>query len=246
MSWVYLSPHFDDVALSCGGLVWEQSRSHQPVDIWTICAAEPPQGDLSPFAQALHSRWQFDRNAPEQRRKEDVQSCQQLGAVCRYFTMPDCIYRRHPHTNEFMYALETSINGPLHPGDMPLVQDLTLQLQQSLEADAILVCPLSLGNHVDHQLTRQAAEGTGLVQWYYADFPYVRHCKAQLEQLEQSGWESKVFQISPPGLTAWQDAISAYGSQISTFWADELDMRQSVSDYLDWYHGIRLWKKPAN
>ena len=24
--WVYLSPHFDDVVLSAGGLVWEQTR----------------------------------------------------------------------------------------------------------------------------------------------------------------------------------------------------------------------------
>jgi LmbE family N-acetylglucosaminyl deacetylase len=245
MSWVYLSPHFDDAALSCGGLIWEQSHSNQPVEIWTICAAEPPQGDLSPFAQELHARWQTGQNAPAQRKKEDIQSCQQLGAGHRYFSVPDCIYRRLPHTGEFMYASETSLNGPLHPGDLPLVQDLTQKIRQSISPGTILVCPLSLGNHVDHQLTRRAAEESGLIHWYYADFPYVLECRTQLEQLEQSGWESQVFQVSPSGLAAWKDAISVYSSQISTFWADDLAMRKSITDYLDWYHGIRLWRKPA-
>jgi LmbE family N-acetylglucosaminyl deacetylase len=246
MSWVYLSPHFDDVALSCGGLVWEQSHANESIDIWTICAAEPPLGDLSPFARELHARWRVGHNAPAQRKKEDALSCQLLGAGCRYLSLPDCIYRRHPHTNEFLYASEISLNGPLHPGDIPLVKVLTRKLLQSLPSNAILVSPLALGNHVDHQLTRQAAEGTGLVRWYYADFPYVLHCREQLDQLEQSGWLSQVFPISPASLTAWQDAISAHSSQISTFWTDELAMRQSVSNYMDWYQGLRLWRKPVS
>ena len=246
MHWVYLSPHFDDVALSCGGLVWEQSRSNESADIWTICAAEPPQGDLSPLAQELHTRWQVGQNAPAQRKAEDVQSCQQLGAGYRYFSIPDCIYRRHPHTNTHMYASEMSLNEPLHSGDIPLVQDLTQELLQSLQENVILVCPLALGNHVDHQLTRRATEESGIVHWYYADFPYVLQCRAQLDQLERSGWMSQVFPISSTGLAVWQESISAHASQISTFWADDLAMRQSVSDYLDWYHGIRLWRKPAS
>ena len=27
MRWIYLSPHFDDAVLSCGGLIWEQTHS---------------------------------------------------------------------------------------------------------------------------------------------------------------------------------------------------------------------------
>ncbi|MFZ2095078.1 MAG: PIG-L family deacetylase [Anaerolineales bacterium] len=246
MSWVYLSPHFDDAALSCGGLVWEQSRHNEQVDIWTICAAEPPSGDLSPFAQELHARWQIGQNAPaQQRSKEDILSCQYLGASYRHIPILDCIYRCHPQTAEFMYASESALNGPLHPGDDQLMQDLSEQLRMSLKSDTVVVCPLALGTHVDHQLTRQAAEEAGLIRWYYADFPYVIRDKAQLEQLEQEGWASQVFPISQDGLAAWQDSINAHRSQISTYWLDELAMRRAITEYLSWYNGIRLWRKPA-
>jgi LmbE family N-acetylglucosaminyl deacetylase len=245
MSWIYLSPHFDDVALSCGGLVWEQSHYNEQVNIWTICAAEPPSGSLSPLAQELHARWQIGQDAPQQRKMEDLLACQRLGASHRYFSIPDCIYRRHSQTAEFIYPSESALNGPLHPADAQLVQELSEKLQVSLQSDTVVVCPLALGTHVDHQLTRQAAEGSGFVCWYYADFPYVLRCKAQLEQLEQQGWTSQVFPISTDGLAAWHDSICAHRSQISTFWTDELAMRQAVTHYLNSYNGIRLWRKPA-
>ena len=98
---------------------------------------------------------------------------------------------------------------------------------------------------MDHQLTRRVAEGLGHPLWYYADYPYVLRCTQQLAQMEQEGWISQLFPISADGLAAWMDAISAHGSQISTFWANDLDMRQAITDYLYANGGIRLWKKPA-
>jgi LmbE family N-acetylglucosaminyl deacetylase len=245
MPWIYLSPHFDDVALSCGGLVWEQAQAGEVVSIWTVCAGEPPAGDFSPFAQELHARWEVGQNAPAQRRNEDTNSCHRLGASYRYCSIPDCIYRRHPQTGEFMYASEAALNGPLHPGDTQVIRTLQEALKRFLQPGMVLVCPLGLGAHVDHQLTRLAVEGLGHTLWYYADFPYVLHRQELLEQMEQEGWVSRTFPISPNGLLAWQDSISAHGSQISTFWASELAMRQAVVDYLHWYDGIRLWRMPA-
>ena len=245
MPWVYLSPHFDDVALSCAGLVWEQTHTHEQVSIWTICAGEPPRGDFSPFAMELHARWQVGQNAPAQRRIEDSRSCQRLGASNRYFSIPDCIYRRHPQTNETMYASEDALNGPLQPGETQVIQALQEDISRSLQPDAVLVCPLGLGDHVDHQLTRQAAERLNRHIWYYADYPYVLRCKAQLDQMEQEGWLNQIFPISDDGLAAWMDSISAHASQISTFWASDLDMRQAIMDYLHLSGGIRLWERRA-
>ncbi len=244
VTWIYLSPHFDDVALSCGGLVWEQSQAGDPVSVWTICAAEPSAGELSPFAQELHTRWQAGQNAPSMRRLEDYHSCQRLGASYRYFSIPDCIYRRHPETGAFMYASEASLNGPLHPGEAGVIRDLRMELQRLLPPRASLVCPLALGTHVDHQLTRCSAEQPGQELWYYADFPYVLRCKAQMEQMEQDGWSYRLFRVSQAGLLAWQDSIAAHASQISTFWPSELVMRQAIQDYLSENGGIRLWRRP--
>jgi LmbE family N-acetylglucosaminyl deacetylase len=242
MLWIYLSPHFDDVALSCGGLVWQQAHMGELVSIWTVCAGEPPAGDISLFAKELHARWEVGQNAPAQRKIEDIRSCQRLGATPRYFSIPDCIYRRHPQTDEFMYASEAALNGSLQPGDFQVIHTLQEQIRQSLMPEVILACPLGLGDHVDHRLTRQVAEGLDHPLWYYADYPYVLHYKAQVEQMEQEGWVSQDFPISGDGLSAWMDSISAHGSQISTFWASDLDMRQAITDYLRSNNGIRLWK----
>ena len=52
------------------------------------------------------------------------------------------------------------------------------------------------------------------------------------EQLEGEGWTSQLFPISEDGLAAWVDSIRAHASQVSTFWADDLAMRQAVTNYL--------------
>ncbi|MBN2499463.1 MAG: PIG-L family deacetylase, partial [Anaerolineales bacterium] len=54
---IYLSPHLDDVALSCGGLVWEQAQAGMAVEVWSVCAGDPPPGELSEYARSLHARW---------------------------------------------------------------------------------------------------------------------------------------------------------------------------------------------
>ena len=46
-------------------------KQGEMVSIWTVCAGEPPLGDLSPFAKELHARWELGQNAPAQRRIED-------------------------------------------------------------------------------------------------------------------------------------------------------------------------------
>ncbi len=245
MLWIYLSPHFDDVALSCGGLVWEQARAGDVVSIWTVCGGDPPVGELSPFAQELHNRWVFDHDAPTQRRLEDFTSCRRLGAGQRYFAIPDCIYRRHPESGEYMYASEQSLSGPLHIGDTVIIRDLQREILNSLPHGATLACPLALGNHVDHQLTRQAAEGLGCELWYYADYPYVMRNPSLLDNLQRDGWTNRTFPVSPDGLEAWQDAIAAHASQVSTFWPDTQAMRRAVADSLSFAGGIRLWKKPT-
>jgi LmbE family N-acetylglucosaminyl deacetylase len=244
MHWIYLSPHFDDIALSCGGLVWEQAQAGDSVSIWTVCAGSVPAGELSPFAKELHMRWKADQDATAKRRLEDLHSCERLGAGYLHFTLPDCIYRHNPHTGEFMYTSVESLNGSLQPADTHNIAMLGEELKRGIQAEVTLVCPLSLGNHVDHQLTRLATQGLGYPLWYYQDYPYVLRSNDMLEHMEQEGWECRCFPVSPQGLVAWQDSIDAHASQISTFWKDALEMRLAVSEYLDQNNGIQLWRKP--
>jgi LmbE family N-acetylglucosaminyl deacetylase len=115
MEWIYFSPHFDDIAYSCGGLVWEQVNSGQKVSIWTICAAYPPPGSLSPFAGSLHERWGTGQEAVQQRREEDRRSSRLMGANTRYFSIPDAIYRTSPIDDRFMYTSDKDLFAEIHP-----------------------------------------------------------------------------------------------------------------------------------
>jgi LmbE family N-acetylglucosaminyl deacetylase len=243
MNWIYLSPHFDDIALSCGGLVWEQNRTGETVESWTICAGEVPPGPLSPFAASLHARWETSQNAPAERRAEDLAACRAMGAISRHFDLPDCIYRRNPADAAHLYTSEEAIFGPLHPAEEGLVAQLAADLENLLPASATVVCPLTLGGHVDHRLTRAAAEKINRSMWYYADYPYVLNQAHQLKILRQSGWQSADFPVSESGLEAWITSVAAYTSQVSTFWPDNASMRAALCDY--WHGsdgGVRLWR----
>lgn len=248
MEWIYISPHLDDVALSLGGLVWEQSNCGFKVSIWTICAGDPPGRELSPFAQSLHDRWNIGDEAMEGRRREDIQSCQVLGANFFHFDIPDCIYRLSPKTGEYLYDSENDLWTQVHIDEKPLIEFLSEKITTMIGAEVKIVCPLCLGNHVDHHLTRQAIETTMInkpknAKWelyYYADFPYVLDYKIPVKF---PGFNQTIMTISMDGLNAWQESILKHESQISTFWSDPSQMRMVIKRYYDQMGGIWLGNK---
>ena len=241
MTWIYLSPHFDDVALSCGGLLWEQSQNKETVEVWTVCAGEIPSGPLSSFAQSLHARWGTGSGMVEQRRAEDVRSCHHIGAEARHFDFPDCIYRRDPDSNAYLYASEEALFGELHPNENALVAQLHEELALEIPAEAQVVAPLAVGGHVDHRLVRAAAQQLELQLWYYADYPYIEYAGetvwAQLEKKEHCD-----FHISEAGLEAWAASIAAHASQVGTFWPEREAMLAAIHAYHRRVGGVRLYR----
>ena len=181
----------------------------------------------------------------ELRRIEDIASCNLLKVNYRHFEIPDCIYRfveSEPGKRTHLYNSRQSLFGSLHPSEDSLVDQLTTQLTTSIPEETRLACPLGLGNHVDHQLTRLAAERLGRELWYYVDFPYTRGEARQLDQLEESGWQYTALAVSSLGLEAWQKSIAAHRSQISSFWPDQEAMQREVREYCESGGGVRLWK----
>lgn len=242
MIWVYLSPHLDDVALSCGGLVWEQTRLGDEVEIWTVCAGDAPPGLISPFAQSLQTRWGLENTAVAIRREEDIAACDLLGAGHRHLLVPDCIYRRSPVTGEVLYASEQALFGGLHPEDARLIETLTHFLEVNLPFQAELVCPLTIGSHVDHLLTRAVAEKLRRPLWYYADYPYVERQTPEASGALPPQVEKVVFPIAEEGILAWVQSVAAYHSQISTFWESRAEMEAAIRDYCRRTGGVSLWR----
>ena len=254
MNWIYLSPHLDDVALSCGGLLWEQATQGLTVSIWTVCAGDPPDGGVSPYAASLHTRWGSGVEAVSLRRSEDAASCQQINAAYRHLSVPDCIYRKGGDSGGWLYVSDSALFGGLHGDDLPLVAALSAELAATLPKPAALVCPLALGGHVDHQLTRRAVEqllgrpgiATGWSLWYYADFPYAARESVYQVEMPAEGWTSTAFAVSQDGLAAWIRSVAAYHSQISTFWNDVDAMRADLQEYAHRGGGVRLWQPIKN
>lgn len=246
MTWIFLSPHLDDAVLSCGGLIAELVRQGQIVEVWTICAGDPPPGHLSPLAESLHQRWETPENPVEIRRSEDRRACFLLGAGFRHFSIPDCIYRRNPVTGEPLIRENEDLFQPLPEVERPLAEDLRQQLAVSLPADSQVVSPLTLGGHIDHHLVRCAAEGLNHRLLWYADYPYAIRSSQDRTQWLQSGWVSIDFPISRESLSKWKAAIAAYHSQISTFWRSTEEMEASIEAYWESGGGSQLWGESAD
>jgi hypothetical protein len=94
------------------------------VEIWTICAGDPPEGNLSPFAQTMHKKWKSKSHPVEQRRQEDKTSCAILGAIPRYFNISDCIYRKGKDGKN-LYDSEEKLFNEIHPDDCKMIEELT-------------------------------------------------------------------------------------------------------------------------
>lgn len=250
MRWIYLSPHFDDVVLSCGGMAWEQVRTGLPVEIWTICAGLPPAGEpVSAFAQSLHYRWQTGPEASLVRRQEDEAAARVLGAQPVYYHLPDCIYRRLPD-GAYLVNGEDDLWQPLHPQEAGVAAALAAWLKARLAPDDWLVSPMTLGSHVDHHLVRAAAEAAaaaaGCRLAYYADYPYAVREPDSLHAMLQPDWQARCQPVSTDGLAGWQAAIAQHVSQISTFWNGLDEMRAALKAYWQAGGGTCLWERTAN
>jgi LmbE family N-acetylglucosaminyl deacetylase len=239
MRWIYISPHFDDAVLSCGGLIYEQARQGIPVEIWTICAGDPPPGPLSEMAQGIHAVWGTwtAEETVALRREEDAAAADIVGAETCHFGVPDCIYRRSPEGN-LLYIEDVFV--PLDPLEAGLDREIAAALAEELRPDDVIVCPLTVGGHMDHKLTRAAVEQLQHPVRYYADIPYLLDHPDALEPL-LPGLADELLPVSEKGLAAWLDGVAAYKSQMVMLFETEEKMREAICTYCLDRNGVRLW-----
>jgi LmbE family N-acetylglucosaminyl deacetylase len=242
--WILLSAHFDDVVLSIGGLAWEIARRGEDVEIWTVCAGDPPADrPLPEFAQALHAWWDIGEDVPLLRSVEDAACCRVLGARSfRRYTVPDNIYRYFPGSDEAVVQTPLDNHGPLEPGESYLIPPVADFLRKNLPPGAEVAAPLAIGSHRDHVLTLRAAERLGRPLWHYADYPYLVRGEYTLSDWVPAEAEPMVVDISPDGLKAWQEGFACHRSQIRFLWPDEGEMRAAIESYWRAGYGGTLWR----
>lgn len=243
---IYLSPHLDDAVLSCGGQIYQRTTAGEAILIVSVAAGDPALEQISGYAQSLHDRWELVADAVAARRGEDIVAAKQVGAHWYHWDLPDCIYRVHPETGAPFYTSDPDIFGPVHPAERLLVDRLATQLR-ALPTHGQMVVPLTLGNHVDHMLTRQAAEQafSPHTLWYYEDYPYAQ-APGALDQVlpsDRVGWEATTISLSPAAVQRKIDAIGAFVSQLSTFFRDDADLAEQIRTFTATVGGERLWRQ---
>ena len=242
---IFLSPHPDDAVLSCGGWIYQLAQDGQrPIVITIFGGDRPAQIPLSDFARSLQERWQLGVEAPAARRDEDRAACDQLGCYLIHLPFADAVYRPDLQ-GQPLYTTEESIFGDV--AETGIVDEVAAALKarvQRVERPRLIV-PLTAGKHVDHVITRRAAENVETNLIYYEDYPYAEqpermtHVWGDTAPLTDSAhridaaddWVSETIELSGEALQAKIVAFLQHRSQISTFYQDEAEVEQRICAY---------------
>lgn len=172
---VVLSPHLDDAALSCGGLL-HALQGRAATLVVSVCCGNPPRIVGADGTSRVQTR--RGHVNPRYRRREDIAAMHSVNADFVHLSFADGIYRRSPLTGKLIYRNAREHWTSPRVDDMAHVEELFLVLRRiCLDLGRILlVSPMGIGHHVDHQIVAQVAvrlAAAGAALLFYEDFPYV-------------------------------------------------------------------------
>jgi LmbE family N-acetylglucosaminyl deacetylase len=162
---IVLSPHLDDAALSCGGLLTSLHRKVSRLVVTISC------GDA-------RGRGRKGVATPAQRRLEDRRALHSIDCDFAHLGFVDAIYRRSPFSGQLIYhgIRERMSAPPIDDGGH--VEELYLVLRRLCGdmGNVLVLSPMAVGQHVDHVLCAHVAMrlfGSSPNLLFYEDFPYV-------------------------------------------------------------------------
>lgn len=260
---VFLSPHLDDVSLSCGGTLAYLVETQAKIKVITIFAGIPsPTDPVSDFANYQHQMWGNPQQAYYARRAEDIAALAYFGLKPIWLDFFDCIYRGQPDEGKWYYNSDEDIFGLIHPAELDTVELIIERIEALTRSEeetgrTIIYAPLTVGNHVDHQLTFLAAlhlMRLGYQIYFYEEYPYADRDPAYLtkalnettpalwrksmdfmNELTSSPpkllWQSLIKRFPPAALELKIKAIAAYQTQLEVLFGGEETMVQRVTEY---------------
>ena len=198
MKTLFVSPHTDDAALSCGGRIVALRDAGEDVAIVTIFSGSGPGDALTPYqrdalgfgfrpeaagragptepAEPAEPTEPAEAPSPfeamELRRREDRAYARFVGAIARHLDVPDAVFRD--------YQGDDQLIGTPRPDD-PAPVDRLRDAIREIRPDRVCF-PLAVGSHVDHRLARRAGmellaagDVAPEIVRFYEDFPYSRN-----------------------------------------------------------------------
>ncbi|MDD5584318.1 MAG: methyltransferase domain-containing protein [Candidatus Omnitrophica bacterium] len=231
---MYLSPHFDDAILACGGLMHRQRTRGERVAVITIFGKGADSSSLSAFARHLHAKWRLaDANVTISRQQADIQACKIIGVSHEHCDFIEAPYRRTKEDKPLYCTYATLAGRPLEE-DAVLTTAVTHFLKRRTEqvrAEGfvpVVYLPIDIFGHVDHYLLCQAVyqlADTDAQFRYYDPWPSVEKYSLQ----ENAGaWKSSTFPID---LEIKTKAVLCYRSQIGFWGGTEKKARERLKRY---------------
>jgi LmbE family N-acetylglucosaminyl deacetylase len=185
---LFLSAHLDDAVLSCGALM-ESVKHSSPVTVATLFTA----ATCPPHTRAARS---FLRQCDAadaaalfaERRTEDVEVLRSMGVDHVHLERTDALFRRRemrgigswaerllPEVGHRYPTYRFDIaKGRVSRGDRAMLGDLAADVGELVDRTGagVVFCPVGVGRHVDHLITRAVGARQPVDVVYYSDFPY--------------------------------------------------------------------------
>lgn len=231
---LFLAPHFDDVALSCGGEVAQLVAAGEHVAIATIFAGAPPAAmPLTPYAQWHLAEWGVASvaEALAVRRSEDETAAAILGATVHLLPFVDGVFRGD------RYHSWDELRSHLTPADATLPAEIAdaLMKRHVIGPETIITGPLAIGRHVDHQAVfaaMQALATRGIPVRGYEDYPYAADAAEYASRMAAPDLAETASEVID--ITQWLEtkvrAIGCYTSQLALLFPDT-PMPEAVRAY---------------
>ncbi len=242
---LFISPHLDDVALSCGGFVAQRAAVGDRPVVATVFTRKPGRAvPLSPIARSWHLAW-GGGDVWRRRQQEDRAACKILGAKPVWLDYPDAIYRPRPEEFHQWHATDTLLSKKLARELVALwthYDGPTVYLPLAAWGDS--------GTHIDHRIC--SGMGTtlrkaGAEVWFYEDIPYAIHGRDRAEI--DPRLSPRVIDVTQE-LDARLSASACYGSQLESIFSGLGPLREVIQRYagalLPGGYGERFWgRRPA-
>jgi len=184
----FVSPHFDDAALSAGALI-SFLADKVPVTVINVFT----KGDKGPYtldSKLYLSRCKYkDANRLlSERRKEDKAVFKELGVEVINLDFIEALWRKKEGENEILRLLGKLVPELMHlyptykfhmGSDKISHHDASLKIEIKNKLvdliktkDSIIFCPVGIGKHVDHFIVRDVCSDTFNSVIYWSDFNY--------------------------------------------------------------------------
>ena len=233
---IFISPHFDDAVLSCGGLMSKLSEKNTQLLSITVFTGEPSEKEtLSTVAKSFHDAWDSGENPYTIRKKEEKKVLDKLNSSYKWLEKLDVIYR---------FADVKIKDGILNPGvspeEDPVFSEIFAEILEIVKEspDCYIFAPLGIGNHPDHLVVNLAMRSIKnlypeLNLFFYEDFPYAitGDLKKKLAEYEYKP-KSKNIDIHD-SLQNRVELIKIYESQLDNVFEGAKNIEEIIRDYTE-------------